>query len=120
MLETAEDVKRYLTERGLAPPDAPVTVEPLGGGVSNQAWKIAGNHFRYVLKQALAKLKVKADWFSDVRRIGRERAAMEAAAPLLGEEHVPRVVHFDEEAHILVMTAGGCTPGKTSTCRIFS
>jgi aminoglycoside phosphotransferase (APT) family kinase protein len=107
MLTTPEEVKRYLVGQQWVDPGSSVQVEALSGGVSNQVWKIVGPEFRWVMKQALSKLKVKADWYSDVRRIERERMAMEALAPLLGEDFVPKVLHADDEAHTYVMT---CAP----------
>ncbi len=41
---------------------------PLGGGVSSDIWLIEGAGEKYVVKKALAQLKVKAEWQADVRR----------------------------------------------------
>jgi 5-methylthioribose kinase len=119
MLTTPEDVRRYMLAHGWIAADTPVRIEALSGGVSNQLWKIAGPDFRWVMKQALPKLKVRADWYSDVRRIERERAAMVALAPLLGAESVPQVLYADEAEHVYVMTCApeGAVPWKQQLMR---
>lgn len=41
---------------------------PLSGGVSCEIYLIEDGDERFVVKRALEKLKVKADWFADIRR----------------------------------------------------
>jgi aminoglycoside phosphotransferase (APT) family kinase protein len=60
---------------------------------------------RWVLKQALEKLNVQADWFSDVERIHREHEVMQALEPILPGKHLPRVLHADYTHHVYLMTA---------------
>lgn len=60
-----------------------------------------------VMKQVLPKLKVKADWYSDVRRIIREQQAMQVSELLLPMNSVPRIIHSDVNDYTVVMT---CTP----------
>jgi aminoglycoside phosphotransferase (APT) family kinase protein len=47
-------------------PDARLT--PLTGGVSCEIYLVEDGAERFVVKRALAKLKVKADWFADISR----------------------------------------------------
>ena len=50
-------------------------VEVLRGGVSNRTvlvGQILGAETDWVIKQALPKLRVEVDWFSDPRRVHRE------------------------------------------------
>ena len=103
------DVGAYLIQKGWVSDGAKVDVTPLSGGVSNDVWKIAGEGFCWVMKQALPKLKVDADWYSDVGRIEREQAAMLALEPLLPPGTIPKIVHQDPEAHVYVMT---CAPDE--------
>ena len=42
--------------------------EALTGGVSSDIWKVEADGRTYCVKRALAKLKVKADWFAPVER----------------------------------------------------
>src|SRR5688500_6116307 len=57
---------------------------------------------RWVLKQALAKLRVQADWFSDPRRVHREALGMRVRAELVPGS-VPRLIFDDETHHVLGM-----------------
>jgi aminoglycoside phosphotransferase (APT) family kinase protein len=56
-----------------------------------------------VLKQALKKLIVQADWFSDVVRIHREHEVMQAIPGIMPEGAVPEVVLTDYINHIYMM-----------------
>jgi aminoglycoside phosphotransferase (APT) family kinase protein len=47
-------------------PDARLT--PLSGGVSCDIYLVEDGDDRFVVKRALEKLRVKADWFADIRR----------------------------------------------------
>lgn len=84
-------------------------MEPLSGGVSSRVWLVerdASTHTdRWVIKQALKKLNVQVDWFSDVERIHREHEVMQALEPILPGEHIPRVLHADYTRHVYLMTA---------------
>jgi aminoglycoside phosphotransferase (APT) family kinase protein len=48
--------------------DPRATLTPLTGGVSCEIYLVEDGAERFVVKRALAKLKVKADWFADVSR----------------------------------------------------
>src|SRR5690606_11698055 len=56
MLSDEKSVRDYLAEKGVVDSGARLEVTPLGGGVSNEVWKIAGDGFAWVLKQSLPKL----------------------------------------------------------------
>ncbi|MEP6514106.1 MAG: aminoglycoside phosphotransferase family protein [Parafilimonas sp.] len=103
-LNTVHDVKKYLVETGIADKKDVLKVKPLSGGVSCHVWKIILNNSCRVMKQALEKLEVEADWFSDVERIHREHEVMEALNPLLPKGSVPKVLHVDYTNHIYIMT----------------
>jgi 5-methylthioribose kinase len=85
--------------RGLARPDR---VVELGGGVSNVVLLMESGPERFVLKQALAKLRVEQDWFCDPGRVFRESAAMRCLAGVL---HVPEVLFEDRENGCFAMSA---------------
>nr|WP_280521400.1 aminoglycoside phosphotransferase family protein [Paenibacillus mangrovi] len=93
-------------------PDHEAVVEQLAGGVSCQVWKITCGETRLVLKQALAKLNVQAEWYSDVNRIVREVQAMKFLTQLLPENSLPQIVHEDPNEHLYVMT---CAPEGAKT-----
>lgn len=66
-----------------------------GGGVSSDLALVIGPEGPYVIKQARARLKVRADWRADPRRAMIEVAALQAIAEVLGEDCVPRVLWSD-------------------------
>jgi aminoglycoside phosphotransferase (APT) family kinase protein len=77
----------------------------LAGGVSSRTVlvELAGGQ-RWVLKQALAKLRVKADWFSDPVRVHREALGMRVLGELV-PGRVPKLIFDDEQHHVLGMEA---------------
>ena len=101
---TPEAFGDYLFERGLVRDPSELTIQELGGGVSNVVLLIEGPQGRWVAKQSLGKLRVEHDWRSSRERIFREAAAIESLGPILGDA-VPRVVHVDRENFLYVMTA---------------
>lgn len=76
---------------------------PLDGGVSSEIRIVHSSHGNYVVKRALEKLRVKADWFSDPARSSIEVRGLRALATLLGQAHVPRVLWADEAANEFAM-----------------
>ncbi len=53
--------------------DPHARLTPLNGGVSSEIFLVEDGAQRFVVKRALAKLKVKDTWFADVRRNASER-----------------------------------------------
>lgn len=103
-LDTIVNVKEYLIKAGIADKADEPVVENLRGGVSSSVWKIVLNNNCCVMKQALAKLKVEEDWFSDVERIYREHEVMEALHDFVPKGAIPTVLHVDYNNHIYMMT----------------
>lgn len=60
---------------------------------------------RFVMKQALAKLKVKEEWLSDPRRTVRECDAIRRIAPHLPPGSTPAILFEDRENCIYAMSA---------------
>jgi 5-methylthioribose kinase len=104
MLGSEAEIKHYLFQKGWIT-DEKVQITPLSGGVSNQVWEIETIEGRYIMKQALPKLKVKIDWYSDVDRIFREQNAMMMMQSLLPGNSTPKVTHQDSKRYIYMMTA---------------
>ncbi len=70
---------------------------PLTGGVSSDIRMIEHEGKRYCLKQALARLKVQADWRAPVERNHSEAEWLRTAGQI-APESVPRVLYEDEPA----------------------
>lgn len=97
MLLTAATVGPHLVARGLVPEGDRVTAEELGGGVSNVVLGVDAGEHRFVIKQALPRLRVADEWLAK-----RERALTEAEAMRLLAEvtpaALPPVLDVDEDA----------------------
>jgi aminoglycoside phosphotransferase (APT) family kinase protein len=103
-LDSLEKVKQYLILEGLVHPEDKVQVVHLPGGVSCRVWKITRNNDQWVLKQALEKLDVEADWFSDVERIHREHQVMHQIALIIPNSQIPKILHVDFTNHVYMMS----------------
>ena len=76
-IEDFDALRNYLTARGSVKLGETVSFTNLQGGVSNRTVKVAwADGHGWVLKQALAKLRVNLDWFSSPERIGVEAKAL--------------------------------------------
>lgn len=105
---TPDNVLPCLRSRGLLAEEADVRVRELGGGVSNIVLlieRLRPPERRWVVKQSLAKLRVKDDWPSDRERIFREAEALQALRPVFGDASLPEVIHIDRENYFFIMTA---------------
>ena len=100
----------YLGMRGVTYDAARIT--ELGGGVSNTVLLVEAGERRFVLKQALGKLRVQDDWFSDRGRVFRESAALRWLAPRLPAGSVPELLFEDRENGIFAM---GAAPPEAQT-----
>jgi 5-methylthioribose kinase len=100
---SAENAVSYLRSRRLNFRNG--RVSELGGGVSNTVLLIESGGQRLVLKQALGKLRVEQDWFSDRERIFRESSAIRALAAYLPPCATPRVLFEDRDNWLFAMTA---------------
>ena len=87
----------------MKPPNAPVEGRAMPGGVSSDVMIVDGPDGPFVVKRALPRLKVDADWRSDPRRSGIEVACLREMADLLGQETVPRVLWANEAEHSFAM-----------------
>ncbi|HQS51474.1 MAG: hypothetical protein B7X86_07700 [Sphingobacteriales bacterium 17-39-43] len=104
ILDSKEEVVKYLIQEGFINGDDKALVEHLSGGVSCRVWKISVNNDRWVIKQALEKLDVTADWFSDVERIHREHEVMKQLELVIPDSNIPKILHVDYVNHIYMMT----------------
>lgn len=101
---STQNALAYLRDAGF-PVSTRARVRALGGGVSNVVVLVEDNSARFVLKQALGKLRVQHEWLSDRRRILREAWGMRLANTFWPPGAVPEVLHEDPKNFLIVMTA---------------
>ena len=96
----------YLRDAGRIGADEAPALRTLAGGVSNKTVLVErpGGE-AWVLKQALPKLRVKVDWFSDPSRIRREALALKWLPQLAPEGSITPLVFEDPEQFLLAMRA---------------
>lgn len=105
-IEDPAALRDYLRRTGRIGRDEDITARVLAGGVSCKTVHVRRpNGTAWVLKQALAKLRVRADWFSAPARIHREAAGLRWLAKLAPPGAVVDFVFEDMEAHVLAMSA---------------
>ena len=104
-IEDPAQLLPYLRGLGLIGDDDEPDFQVLTGGVSNRTvWVQRQKREDWVIKQALQKLRVPVDWFSDPERIQREAAGLRCLGRII-PGHVPKVVFNDTQNNILTMTA---------------
>ncbi len=102
-VEDHDRLLSFLVQKGELNRDEHPICRNLVGGVSNRTVQVIRASLpNLIVKQALAKLRVEADWFSSPERIHREYAALGVFAALLPGK-VPRVHFEDNHHHIVVM-----------------
>lgn len=96
----------YLHAHGKIAPDESPRVTVLPGGVSNRTVLVerAGGE-AWVVKQALARLRVQVEWFSSPERIHREALGLRWLAELAPAGTITPLIFEDHEAHLLAMQA---------------
>jgi len=105
-IEQPEALVAYLRELGKLSPDEKVSVRVLAGGVSNKTVLLERpTGEAWVLKQALPKLRVKVDWFSDPSRISREAEALRWLPKLAPPYSFTPLVFEEPRHHLLAMQA---------------
>jgi aminoglycoside phosphotransferase (APT) family kinase protein len=81
-------------------------IRTLAGGVSNKTvWLERPTGEAWVLKQALSKLRVTVDWFSDPARIEREALGLRWLATLAPQGAITPLIFVDLSHHLLAMMA---------------
>jgi 5-methylthioribose kinase len=105
-IEQPGQLVSFLERKGLIARGEVIHSKVLAGGVSNRTVLVERpNGEAWVLKQALAQLRVKEEWFSDPHRIHGEAAGMRCFGELLPPGRVPTYVLEDEDQHVLMMSA---------------
>ncbi len=105
-IENHQQLKTYLFTRKLAKDGDRLECRDLHGGVSNRTVFVRLSDSRqWVVKQALEKLRVKEDWFSDPQRIHHEAEGLRTLQKLTRPGAIPKFIFEDHEQHILIMEA---------------
>jgi len=105
-IENFSDLLIYLRRAGRIGPDEVPRLTNLAGGVSNRTVLLERQNGQgWVLKQALAQLRVQTQWLSDPRRIEREALGMARLAELAPPGAITPLIFLDPEAHLLAMQA---------------
>jgi aminoglycoside phosphotransferase (APT) family kinase protein len=105
-IEDAPALLAYLRRTGRIGPGEEPRIAVLHGGVSNRTvWVERQSGEAWVLKQALAKLRVSVDWFSSPERIHREALGLEWLARLAPPGSITPLLFEDRERHLLAMQA---------------
>ena len=81
---------------------AGATAVALAGGISSEIWLVTDGPERFVVKRALPRLKVRADWFADPARNAVEHECL-AYLSRVAPEGVPRLLFRDAEAGLFAM-----------------
>jgi 5-methylthioribose kinase len=105
-IEDTDQLLNYLrANQRIGPQEKPI-VRQLKGGVSNKTVSLLRPEgSAWVLKQALAKLRVKSDWFSDPKRIRIEADALRFLPSIAPPGTITPLVFEDAEENILAMEA---------------
>lgn len=105
-IEQPKCLIEYLRATNRIDPNESPSVEILHGGVSNRTVlvkrQVGGE---WVIKQALAKLRVAADWYSSPERVHREAFGMRCLHELAPPGTITRLLFEDHNEHLLCMEA---------------
>ena len=105
-IENFESLRRYLYARNAVKSGEQVSFSKLCGGVSNRTVKVTwADGQAWVLKQALAKLRVQVDWFSSPERIGVEARALRCLNHLAPAGSTPGFIFEDMANYLMGMEA---------------
>lgn len=105
-IENAPALLAYLRQTGRIASGEQPRIAILQGGVSNRTvWVERESGEAWVLKQALAKLRVPVDWFSSPERIHREALGLEWLARVAPPGSITPMLFEDRERYLLAMQA---------------
>ena len=105
-IEEFDALRDYLREHGYAKMGEALALKKLPGGVSNRTVRVAwADGHAWVLKQALAKLRVNVDWFSSPERIGVEAKALRWLNRWAPPGTTPAFIFEDTANHLMGMEA---------------
>src|ERR1700687_3184397 len=104
-IENFDALRQYLTERGHIHVGQQVSFNRLSGGANRTVRVSYANGRSWILKQALAKLRVSVDWFRRPERIGVEAAGLRWLNSWAPPGSTPLFVFEDGINHVMAMEA---------------
>jgi tRNA A-37 threonylcarbamoyl transferase component Bud32 len=111
-VETALDIENpgelvaYLHAQGMIAADDSPDIHILRGGVSNRTvLVVSASRPPFVVKQALRKLRVAVDWYSDPERIHTEARGLEWLHRMAPAGTITPLLFEDRDAHVIAMAA---------------
>ena len=105
-IEEPSDLIPYLRSHRLIGPDDVPNIWTLTGGVSNRTVLVEPHgQASFVMKQALAKLRVDTDWFSSLERVHREAQGMRSLQQLAPQGSITTLLYEDYSEHLIAMSA---------------
>lgn len=105
-IEDSAALIAYLRQDGRIRADETPAVRNLAGGVSNRTVLIQRRSGEaWVLKQALDRLRVRVEWYSDPRRIEREALGIQRLSEIAPEGTITPLIFLDAPRHVLAMRA---------------
>jgi hypothetical protein len=105
-IERPGELVRYLREHGRVAADEEPRIVPLSGGVPNRTVLVErANGEQWVVKQALEKLRVAADWYCSPQRIEREALGLRWLAELAPPGSITSYLFDDRDRNLVAMAA---------------
>lgn len=106
-IEKPRALVSYLKAAGRVGEDEEPVVHVLTGGVSNRTVLVKRHQTgeAWVVKQALPKLRVAVDWFSDPKRVHREALGLRWLEALAPPDTITPLLFEDRDNHLLAMKA---------------
>ncbi|MEZ4735255.1 MAG: aminoglycoside phosphotransferase family protein [Caldilineaceae bacterium] len=105
-IEQAPALLHYLRQTQRIMAEETPQIRVLAGGVSNRTVLVERETGEaWVLKQALTKLRVPVDWFSEPERVHREALGLRWLAQLTPPGVIPALLFEDHTHHLIAMEA---------------
>jgi aminoglycoside phosphotransferase (APT) family kinase protein len=105
-IEQPNALLTYLKLAGYSDTSEQPIIRVLAGGISNRTVLVTFPSGKaWVLKQALEKLRVQVDWYSDPGRIHREALGLRWLRELAPPETITPLLFEDHDQHLLAMEA---------------
>jgi thiamine kinase-like enzyme len=105
-IEDPDQLLTYLKQSRRISATEQIQIHNLRGGVSNKTVLVKGpTREGWVLKQALPKLRVDVDWFSDPARIHTEALALQHLPELAPPGTITPLIFEDRDQNLLAMAA---------------